>query len=115
MIVARDKETERHPINHPDAHNAQMQVLVGPQQGWADYVMRMIELAPGGVTPHHAHNWPHINYMVEGEGVLHMDGKDTSVSAGSYAYVPAGMVHQFKNTGDSIFRFICIVPKKGHQ
>ncbi len=115
MIVAHDKDTERNPISHPDAQNAKMQVLVGPQQGWADHVMRMIELAPEGFTPRHTHDWPHINYMVEGDGILHMDGKDTPVSAGSYAYVPAGTVHQFKNTGAGKFRFICIVPKEGHQ
>lgn len=115
MIVAHDTDTPADSINHPDAKNARIQVLVGPQQGWPDHVMRMIELAPDGHTPHHAHDWPHINYMVEGSGILHMDGKETPVSAGSYAFVPAGTVHHFKNSGSGKFRFICIVPKEGHQ
>jgi quercetin dioxygenase-like cupin family protein len=37
------------------------------------------------------------------------------VEAGSYAYVPADKLHQFRNAGDGMFRFICIVPKEGHQ
>ena len=115
MIVADEKNTPFNTINHSDAHKAQIKVMVGPEQGWSDYVMRMIELDPDGYTPHHTHAWPHINYIVEGDGLLHMDGKDTPVSAGSYAYVPTGMIHQFKNNGSGKFRFICIVPKEGHQ
>jgi quercetin dioxygenase-like cupin family protein len=29
--------------------------------------------------------------------------------------VPANTEHQFRNTGDGTFRFICIVPTEGHQ
>lgn len=115
MIIAQEKDCPVVSITHPDARKAQMKVLVGPDQGWQDHVMRLIELDPEGCTPHHAHAWPHINYMVEGEGILHMEGKDTMVSAGSYAYVPADTVHHFKNSGFGKFRFICIVPKEGHQ
>lgn len=115
MIVAHDKDTPANVMNHPDAHDAKMQVLVGPAQGWSDHVMRMIELEPEGHTPKHSHDWPHINYMVEGSGILHLDGEDIPVTVGSYAYVPGGSMHQFTNTGQGIFRFICIVPKEGHQ
>ena len=76
--------------------------------------MRVIELAPGGFTPHHAHEWPHINYMIEGSGVLRIGDRENPVTAGSYAYVPAGQIHQFRNTGNGAFRFICIVPTEGH-
>jgi len=61
------------------------------------------------------HDWPHINYIVEGRGVLHVDGRDTPIESGSYAFVPAGSTHQFRNAGSGRFRFICIVPTEGHQ
>lgn len=115
MIVANEKDVLATTIDHPEVRHARMKVLVGPEQGWEDHVMRMIELEADGFTPHHAHDWPHINYMVEGSGILHMNGKDTTVSAGGYAYVPAGTVHQFRNNGPGVFRFICIVPEEGHQ
>lgn len=115
MIVANEKDIPSTPIDHPDTQNAKMSVMVGPEQGWNDYVMRMIELEKDGYTPHHTHDWPHINYVVEGNGILHMNGKDSPVSSGSYAYVPSGTTHQFKNSGNGTFRFICIVPQKGHQ
>jgi len=115
MIVAHEKELFATAINHPQVKNAGMKVLVGPPQGWSDHVMRVVELGEEGCSPAHAHPWPHINYMIEGRGVLLVDGKEHAVEAGSYAFVPAGSHHQFRNAGSGKFRFICIVPKEGHQ
>ena len=114
MIVAHENDLEAGVIDSPEVKNAAMKVLISPEQGWSDYVMRIIELDEGGFSPRHAHDWPHINFVVEGSGTLHVDGKDHAVRAGSYAYVPAGSLHQFQNAGQGPFRFICIVPKHGH-
>ena len=101
-------------VTHPEAHGATMRVLLGPANGWADHVMRVFELRPGGYTPRHSHDWPHINYIISGKGSLFLDGKDNALSAGGYALVPPGEKHQFKNTSDEPFVFVCIVPVKGH-
>jgi quercetin dioxygenase-like cupin family protein len=114
MIVAHEEELLAGVVDHPDVKNAAMKVLISPEQGWSDYVMRIIELGEGGFSPKHTHDWPHINYVVAGTGTLHVNGKDHPVRAGSYAYVPAGSLHQFQNAGEGPFRFICIVPKHGH-
>ena len=114
MIVANEKNLEANVINHPDAKKAQMKVPIGAEQGWEDYVLRIVELDTDGHSPRHSHDWPHINYIIEGEGIVHMDGEDIPVTAGGYAYIPANVEHQFLNTADGPFRFICIVPKEGH-
>lgn len=88
-------------------------VLLGPADGWEGWVMRAFELAPGGHTPRHRHDWPHINVMLEGSGRLLLDGAEHEVSAGGFAFVPAGAEHQFSNPGDERFAFICIVPECG--
>ncbi len=99
---------------HPLSHDASMAVLIGEHEGWLDYVMRLVSVKEGGFTPLHEHPWPHINYMVEGEGILMIDGVEHPVKAGSHAYVPKNTLHQFKNAGKEPFKFICIVPKEGH-
>jgi quercetin dioxygenase-like cupin family protein len=114
MIIANEKDILASAFSGPEAKGAAMKVLISAKEGWKDYVMRVVELAPGGHSPHHAHDWPHINYMLEGSGVLKLDDRETPVSAGSYAYVPAGQAHQYRNTGQTTFRFICIVPTEGH-
>ncbi len=88
-------------------------VLVSPAEGWDGWVMRLFDVEPGGHTPRHQHDWPHINFIASGKGVLHLDGEDYELEAGSYAYVPAGLVHQFTATGDEVFSFVCIVPERG--
>lgn len=88
-------------------------VLVGPSEGWQGWVLRLFELEPAGHTPRHAHPWPHINYVTGGSGTLHIEGVDHAVTVGSYAYVPAGAVHQFSNAGDDTFAFLCVVPEEG--
>ena len=115
MIVSNEQRLSANPMDSPEVKHAAMKVLVGAEEGWSDYVMRIVELGPEGYSPRHRHDWPHINYMLDGSGVLTIDGKTHPVERGAYAYVPANAEHQFKNTGDGIFRFICIVPKQGHQ
>ena len=115
MVIGRDQEVEAQTIESPEVKNAKMKVLISPEEGWSDHVMRVIELGDGeGYSPKHTHDWPHINYILEGQGILHVDGEDTPVEAGSYAFVPPGSHHQFRNAGEGTFRFICIVPKEGH-
>lgn len=114
MIVGHEQQVEAKAIASPEVMNAAMKALIGPSEGWEDHVMRIIELGPDGYTPSHAHDWPHINFMIEGEGTLVMDGKSHAVAAGAFAYVPSGAAHQFRNAGSTPFRFICIVPVKGH-
>ena len=114
MIVANEKDVPAMVMESPEVKAAAMKALISPQQGWEGYVMRVIELGQGGYSPKHTHDWPHINYILEGSGSLHINGKDNPVEAGSYAYVPAGSSHQYRNEGSGKFRFICIVPEEGH-
>ena len=115
MIVSNESNIIPTVIEIPGAKNAAMKALVGENQGWQDYVMRIIEVDREGYTPKHTHPWPHINYMVEGRGVLYLDGEEQNVEPGAFAYIPGGKEHQFRNAGDGKFRFICIVPKEGHK
>ena len=95
--------------------NASMKVLVGQEEGWPNHVMRIIEVGEDGHTPKHEHPWPHINYFIEGQGVLEIGGVMHPVEEGSYAYVPGHTLHQFRNTSTQTLRFICIVPSEGHK
>lgn len=115
MIVGNLKDLDSNKIQSPLAQGASIKVLVGAQEGWKDHVMRVLTLEPGGHSPKHQHDWPHINYIISGKGTLFLDGKLHELSAGSYAYVPANELHQFANAGDEPFQFMCIVPDYGHQ
>ena len=114
MIVGNLKDLPKKELISDAVKDVTMQVLVSPEEGWDSHVMRVLELGIDGYSPKHQHPWPHINYIIEGEGVLMIDGKDYPITAGSYAYVPQDTLHQFKNVGTTQFKFICIVPTAGH-
>ena len=114
MVVGKIEELFAKEITSTEAKNARMKVLVNAENGWEDYVMRVVEVDESGYTPKHSHPWPHINYIFSGKGSLMIDGKENPVEAGSYAFVPGNHLHQFKNIGTDTFKFICIVPKEGH-
>ncbi len=100
-------------INTDTIKGATKQIAISPQDGWEGWVMRVFTLAPGGYTPRHTHPWPHINYVIDGEGTLYAEGKEHRMVKGSVGYVDGMGEHQFRNTGEVPFSFICIVPEKG--
>lgn len=88
-------------------------VLVSPQEGWDGWVLRLFDVDPGGHTPRHRHDWPHVNFVAAGRGVLFLDGEEHALAAGSYAYVPANHEHQFRAAAEEPLSFVCIVPENG--
>ncbi len=114
MVVGHIDSLGKKVILNPQVQGTSVSVLVSPKEGWEGYVMRVFEVEPGGFTPKHQHPWPHINYILEGQGDLMINGEHHEIKPGSYAYVPKDTLHQFKNPGDQVFKFICIVPEEGH-
>jgi quercetin dioxygenase-like cupin family protein len=105
-------------VVHDDGANvigAGIKRAIGPEEGWEDYVLRFIEVAPKGQSFDHIHPWPHINYYIKGNGMLTIEGEQYPVCEGMYTFVPADKQHQWKNTSDEKLEFICIVPKEGHK
>lgn len=115
MVVSNVRDVLGTRMDNDQVKNAVKKALISPTQGWEGYVMRQFELGQGGYTPLHSHAWPHIIYILEGQGSLHLDGQDYLMEAGSFAFAPSNKLHQFTNTGEDRFAFICIVPEEGDK
>lgn len=74
------------------------------------YNLRMLEIAPGGHTPEHSHRNEHENFVLEGEGEVMYEGTWHPLRGGDVVFVPPEVLHQYRNSGDSVFRFLCGVP-----
>lgn len=74
------------------------------------YNLRMLEIAPGGNTPDHAHPNEHENFVVSGKGQVMIEGEWHPLADGDVVFVPPGVRHQYRNAGDEPFRFLCGVP-----
>ena len=84
--------------------------LISKNDGAPRFQMRLFEVAPGGHTPLHTHEWEHEVYILEGDGILTFEGKEHAFSAGHFVFVPEGREHSFKNTGPDRLAFLCMVP-----
>lgn len=115
MPVLKKNEMKPVVLKMDNARNVIKQNGISADQGWEGWSMRIFTLQKEGYTPFHTHDWPHINYIIAGSGTLYIDGREQSVSAGDTAYVRGGEEHQFKNSGDEDFSFICIVPEEGDK
>jgi len=113
MVVGGKGDVAPVPVVGAGIEGVVKRVLVSPVDGWDGWVMRLFDIAACGHTPRHEHDWPHVNFVAGGRGVLFLDGADLPLEAGSFAYVPAGHEHQFRAAADEALSFVCIVPEAG--
>lgn len=78
-------------------------------------VVARVEVAPGAYAGRHAHPGDEISYVMEGEVQLLIDGQSPrTVKAGESFVVPAGVVHDARNSGSTATRVLGVyVVEKG--
>jgi quercetin dioxygenase-like cupin family protein len=85
--------------------------IIGENVDAPNFYTRIIEVEPGEATEYHQHAWEHEVFVLDGEGTVHHANGKTLVGPGICVYVEPNEIHQFVNTGESLLRFICIIPK----
>lgn len=95
------------------ASGAWKQIPLAKADGVPAYSLRVFTIEPGGHTPYHNHPFEHMNYIIDGEGVLvDSAGKEQPVRKGDFALVMPDEVHQYRNAAaDRPLVMICLVPK----
>lgn len=67
-------------------------------------------LKPGEASlPHRLKESVEVYYILEGEGIMHIDDETKKVRMGDAIYIPAKAVQYIENIGDSILSFLCVV------
>lgn len=112
MIIRKLDQVPATAVEMDGVRGASRQLMLGACDGVPNFSFRVFTLAPDGHTPLHSHESEHLNYVIEGSGVLvDPEGRERPLAAGDFAFVPPGELHQFRNNGTEPFRFICAVPK----
>jgi len=88
------------------------QVPISRQDGAPTFSFRVFTLEPGGHTPYHRHPYEHVNYVIEGKGVVVTENDEESpIEKGDFALVLPNEKHQYRNTSASeCMVVICAVP-----
>ncbi len=94
----------------PDVEGVTIRWVLAKEDGAAHFALRVFEVPAGRATPHHAHWWEHEVFILDGSGIVSTAEGDFPLRPGTAILVPGGVLHQFRNTGAELLRFICLVP-----
>src|SRR3990172_7535986 len=92
----------------------QMQVLVGPDEGAPNFVLRRFIMEQGGGMPLHTNEVEHEQYVLRGRATIRIGDAVHDVAQGHTLYIPAGAPHSYEVV-EGPFEFLCIVPNRPDQ
>lgn len=110
MKVAHYTHTPQQQVEMPGATGCRVRWLIGNAEAAPNFAMRQFEVAPGGYTPRHVHDYEHEVYVLTGQGEVLAAGTPHPITAGDIVYVPPNEIHQFRNTGAAPLEFLCLIP-----
>ena len=108
VINYREAEEKKYPADQ--AQGASGRVVIGKADGAQNFCMRVFEIAAGGMTGRHAHEWEHEVFVHAGKGAIWQNGNWNPLGSGSVVFIPGNVEHQLKNTGDTLLVFVCVIP-----
>jgi quercetin dioxygenase-like cupin family protein len=94
------------------ARGVKIRWLIDEEAGGTNFCMRHFEIAPGGSTPHHEHEWEHEVFILEGAGEVLSGDTPHPFRPGDVILMPGGEKHQFRNTGEKPVCLLCMVPAR---
>lgn len=114
MIVKSLSDVVKSKVEMEGAKEAFKQVPISEEDGTPSYSFRVFTVQPNGHTPYHQHDYEHLNYIIEGEGVIiNEEGEEKKLRKGDFAIVLPNEKHQYRNASpDEDFVMICAVPKE---
>jgi len=113
MNITNMEKVEKIKVDMEGAKDVQKQLMIAKADGTPSLSFRLFTIQPGGHTPHHTHPFEHLNYVIEGHGiVLDKDGEH-EIKKGDFILVLPNEKHQYRNTSsEESFIVICAVPKE---
>ena len=96
----------------PASPNREFRFLVDHEAGCHD-VTQFVGVIPPGRAPLHSHTYDEIVYVIEGEGILHMNGVESPLGPGSCVHLPPLHEHSLENIGGRPMRVLGVFHPAG--
>ena len=97
MKISNYTDIQANVLGLPGAKDVTVRLLVGPDDA-PNFVMMLLEIAPGGHTPEHHHEWEEEIFVKSGEGKIKTADGEKPLRAGDVIYFAPNDPHQFINT-----------------
>lgn len=83
--------------------------FVSPDIGSEEFMAGITVFEPGESSSYHVHpESEEINLVLTGSGTVVSDGEETTFEPGAAMWVPKGVHHQHKNTGDEPLKLLWV-------
>jgi quercetin dioxygenase-like cupin family protein len=112
MIVKTYTDVPAEKVTMPGAENVSIRWLLGKDSPAPNFYLRLFEVQPGGHSPYHTHPSEHEIFILEGRGRINAKGRSYPAAPGTFALVEPNEEHQFENSGDTVLKFLCLVPRE---
>jgi len=115
MIIKNADTVAQSIVDVPGAAGAEIRLLIHQAEGAPNFYMRQFNVAPGGCTPRHSHDWEHEVYILSGSGLAVTGSAERDIHVGDCVYVPPNEEHQFRNAAPGELKFLCLVPASSRK
>ncbi len=112
MKISNYNDITGNALMLPGAKDVIIRVLIGPEDGAPNFIMLLLDIAPGGNTPDHSHKWEEEIFIKSGEGKLKTAEGEHPIRAGDAVYLDPDESHQFINTGKEHLQFLCMISRR---
>jgi quercetin dioxygenase-like cupin family protein len=108
LVIARPLEKPVQGWQDQRGHAAWTRLFSQGETPTDSMTAGVAELKQGGFLAPHRHPQAEIYYVLEGQGILTVDGVAHSVRAGTAAFIPGGSEHAIRNDGSEPLRFFYV-------
>jgi quercetin dioxygenase-like cupin family protein len=90
----------------------EFRIVADPETGLRS-ATHFVGYIPVGRAPDHFHTYDEVIHVLDGEGVMHVDGDERQLGPGAAIELPARTVHCLENTGDRVMRVVAVFRPAG--
>jgi quercetin dioxygenase-like cupin family protein len=112
-FVIHEEECGFEGENEPAPGRVRWRTLLSADRTPSDSLtLGVAELDPGEAREFrpHRHAQPEAYYILSGEGIVSLAGRDHRVRPGSTVFVPGDTAHGARNTGSQVLRLLYVFP-----
>ena len=100
------------PVAMEGAEDVTIREIFTERDGTPTFQLRIFDVAPGGHTPLHQHDYEHEIFVLAGSGEVTLGEQIRQLQPGSTALIMPNLIHQFRNPGELPLRFMCLIPNR---
>ena len=94
----------------PDFSGVVKHVLVGPDDGAPNFIIRYFQIEPGGYSRLESHSQEHGILVLHGQARIQLNGEVLVLNPLDVVFIPGGDEHQLMNVSNDIMGFVCVIP-----